>query len=62
MDYAPDVAYYTSDIGRIWPVDGHYSRLQSLLYGFMVEYHRTLLALIRPGALPAGILAEAAAR
>ena len=27
MDYAPDVAYYTSDIGRMWPVNGTYSRV-----------------------------------
>jgi Xaa-Pro aminopeptidase len=60
MDYAPDVAYYTSDIGRMWPVSGRYSPLQRLLYGFIVEYHRELLALLRPGALPDDILAEAA--
>ncbi len=60
MDYAPDVGYYTSDIGRMWPVSGRYSPLQRLLYGFIVEYHRKLLSLIRPGALPSDILEEAA--
>ncbi len=29
MDYAPDVAYYTSDIGRMWPVSGTFAALQS---------------------------------
>ena len=24
MDYAPDYRYYVSDIGRVWPVNGHY--------------------------------------
>lgn len=59
MDYAPDVAYYTSDIGRMWPVNGHYSALQRLLYGFMVAYHKELLSRVRPGAAPDDILAEA---
>ena len=61
MDYAPDVAYYTSDIGRMWPVSGTYSPLQRVAYGFIVEYHRELLRLVRPGAMPADILAESAA-
>jgi Xaa-Pro aminopeptidase len=61
MDYAPDVAYYTSDIGRMWPVNGTYSRLQRTVYGFIVGYHRELLRLVRPGALPSAILEEAAA-
>jgi Xaa-Pro aminopeptidase len=61
MDYAPDIAYYTSDIGRMWPVNGTYSPLQRAVYGFIVDYHRELLRLVRPGALPAAILAEAAA-
>ena len=61
MDYAPEVACYTSDIGRMWPVDGVYRPWQRELYGFMVEYHKTLLRLIRPGVDDKQILAEAAA-
>ena len=60
MDYAPDYHYYTSDIGRMWPVDGTYRPWQRELYGFMVEYHARLLARIRPGVTAAAILAEAA--
>ncbi|MGD0945165.1 MAG: Xaa-Pro peptidase family protein [Acidimicrobiales bacterium] len=60
MDYAPDVAYYTSDIGRMWPVSGTYSPLQRLLYGFMVEYHKELLGCIHPGARARDILDGAA--
>ena len=59
MDYAPDVSNYTSDIGRMWPVNGRYSPLQRELYGYIVEYHKTLLRLIRPGVTPAQVLAEA---
>jgi Xaa-Pro aminopeptidase len=60
MDYAPDVGCYTSDIGRIWPVNGTYSDWQRELYGFIVEYHKVLLATIRPGRTAAEIHAEAA--
>ena len=59
-DYAPDFRYYTSDIGRMWPVNGTFTKAQRALYGYIVEYHRTLLRLIRPGALPKDILDAAA--
>jgi Xaa-Pro aminopeptidase len=60
MDYAPDLANYTSDIGRMWPVDGKYSRVQRDLYGFVVDYHRTLLDIIRPGELVTDLCRRAA--
>ena len=60
MDCAPDFHHYTSDIGRMWPVGGRYSQWQRVLYGFVVEYHKTLLAAIRPGVTADAILAEAA--
>jgi Xaa-Pro aminopeptidase len=60
VDAAPDFAYYTSDIGRMWPVDGHYDRTQRALYGFMVTYHQTLLARIRPGVTADVVMDEAA--
>jgi Xaa-Pro aminopeptidase len=62
MDYAPDLAGYTSDIGRMWPVNGRYDRVQRDLYGFVVDYHATLLELIRPGLTPAEITRKAADR
>lgn len=60
MDYAPDFAYYTSDIGRMWPVNGTFTDAQRALYGFIVAYHRALLARIAPGALPEQIMDETA--
>jgi Xaa-Pro aminopeptidase len=59
-DCAPDYHYYTSDIGRMWPVNGTYSPVQRELYGFVVEYHKVLLAGIRPGRMCKEIQAEAA--
>jgi Xaa-Pro aminopeptidase len=61
MDYAPDYRYYTSDIGRMWPVNGRFDPVQRELCGFMTRYHRSLLARIRPGRLASEILAESAA-
>lgn len=60
LDYAPDYAQYTSDIGRMWPVNGTYSAGQRELYSFIVEYHKTLLGLIGPGRLATDIMTEAA--
>lgn len=62
MDSAPYLGSYTSDIGRMWPVNGKYDDLQRTLYGFIVEYHKTLLELVGPGAEYEAILTEAAAR
>jgi len=61
MDYAPDYSYYTSDIGRMWPVNGLYSPWQRELYGYIVEYHKVLLGLIRPGRMALEVEEEAAA-
>jgi len=60
MDVAPDYRYYTSDVARMWPVNGKYSADQRDLYGFIVEYQKALLRHIRPGVTPDQIMAEAA--
>jgi Xaa-Pro aminopeptidase len=60
MDAAPDYHYYTSDIARVWPVNGRYSRWQRELYGFIVEYHKALLKAIRPGLTADEVLKIAA--
>lgn len=49
VDCAPDYRYYTSDITRMWPVNGTFSPAQRALYGFVTDYHKTLLGAIRPG-------------
>ncbi len=50
-DCAPDYRYYTSDIGRMWPVNGVFSAQQKALYNYVLEYHSTLLSLMKPGAM-----------
>lgn len=60
VDCAPDYHYYTSDIGRMWPINGIYTDIQRQLYGYIVEYHKAFLRLIRPGVTPEQIRDEAA--
>lgn len=60
-DCAPDYRYYTSDITRMWPVNGTYTPAQRALYGFVTEYHKALIAGIRPGRTSDDVDAEAAA-
>jgi Xaa-Pro aminopeptidase len=60
MDYAPDYRYYTSDVGRMWPVNGTFSPEQRELLGFVLEYRNAVLERIRPGVTPDGIRGEAA--
>ncbi len=60
MDIAPDYRYYTSDVARMWPVNGRYTQDQRDLYGFVVEYQKALLRHIRPGVTPDQVMSEAA--
>lgn len=59
MDYAPDYRYYVSDIGRMWPVNGTYAPWQRELLQVVLEFHKIVLARIRPGVTSDAILAEA---
>ena len=59
-DCAPDYRYYTSDIGRMWPVNGVFSPTQRALYNYVLAYHSTVLGLIRPGAIRAELHSTAA--
>ena len=59
IDGAPDYFNYTSDIGRMIPINGTYSTQQRELYGFIVEYHKALLSELKPGVTSDQVLAEA---
>jgi Xaa-Pro aminopeptidase len=61
MDYAPDYGYYTSDIGRMWPVSGKFAPWQRELCQFILEYEKAILQRIRPGLLVKDIMADARA-
>ena len=59
MDYAPDYRYYTSDIGRVWPVNGKYAPWQRELLQFILEFRNAVMTRIRPGVTSRQILDEA---
>lgn len=61
MDYAPDYRYYTSDVTRIWPVNGRFTPEQAALYEFIVAYRDALFRHIRPGVTSDEVLDRAAA-
>lgn len=61
MDYAPDYRYYTSDVTRIWPVNGTYTPAQASLYEFIVAYRDAFFRHIRPGLTSDEVLDRAAA-
>lgn len=61
MDYAPDLGYYTSDVTRMWPVNGVWNEWQRDLYGFYLACYRAFLDAIRPGDT-AAVFGEAARR
>jgi Xaa-Pro aminopeptidase len=61
MDYAPDYHYYTSDVTRIWPVNGKFTNEQKELYNFIVAYRDALFKYIKPGVTSNEVLDKAAA-
>jgi Xaa-Pro aminopeptidase len=61
MDYAPDVSYYSSDVTRMWPVNGRFNEWQRDLYGFYLGYYKAILESIRPGEVTA-MIREAGSR
>jgi Xaa-Pro aminopeptidase len=61
MDYAPDYRYYTSDIGRVWPVTGTYAPWQREFLQFILEYRNAVMSGIRPGLTSRQIMDEAKA-
>ncbi len=61
MDYAPDYRYYTSDVTRIWPVNGTFTAAQAALYEFIVAYRDAFFRHIKPGVTSDQVLDRAAA-
>jgi Xaa-Pro aminopeptidase len=60
-DYAPDFKYYTSDVTRMFPIDGRFSADQRELYGTYLKLYQALMTSIRPGTV-AAILKDAVGR
>lgn len=60
MDYAPDYRYYTSDVTRMWPVNGKYTTGQRALTNYILAYRDALFRYIRPGVTSDFVLDSAA--
>ncbi len=60
MDYAPDYHYYTSDITRMWPVNGTYTKSQRQMAEYILAYRDALIKRIKPGVMPDAVLDGAA--
>ncbi len=60
MDFAPEYRYYTSDVTRMWPVNGKFSSAQLELYNFVVAYRSALMKQIKPGVTVGQVLDRAA--
>lgn len=62
VDCAPDYHGYAMDIARIWPVNGTFDAWQRHTYGLIVNYHKILLEMAKPGAMVQEVYDEAARR
>ena len=60
MDYAPDYRYYTSDVTRIWPVNGQFTEAQRELCEYVLAYRDALFKYVKPGVTSEDVLDEAA--
>jgi Xaa-Pro aminopeptidase len=60
MDYAPDYRYYTSDVTRMWPVNGKYTKGQRALTDYILAYRDALIKYVRPGVTADFVLDSAA--
>jgi Xaa-Pro aminopeptidase len=56
MDYAPDLRYYTSDVTRMWPVNGKYTDAQRALVSFILDYRTAFFRHIKAGVTPEEVL------
>jgi Xaa-Pro aminopeptidase len=61
FDVGPEYLHYTTDIARMWPINGIYDEWQRHTYGFIVEYLKTLIARLKPGAIPQQVYDDSAA-
>jgi Xaa-Pro aminopeptidase len=61
MDFAPEYHYYTSDIARVWPVNGKYDSVRRELLQFVLDYRNAVMTRIRPWVTPQAIRDEAKA-
>jgi Xaa-Pro aminopeptidase len=53
FDYAPDYKYYSSDVTRMFPINGRFTPDQRELYGTYVKLYQAIMTSVRPGKVDA---------
>jgi len=59
MDYGTYVDYYSSDLGRMWPVNGTFNPVQKELYTFYLKFYEAILFNIKVGLTPQQVMQNA---
>src|SRR5215471_7382328 len=62
FDYAPDYKYYVSDVTRVFPANGKFTRRQREFYTIYLRLYQSLMTSIQVHTRPADIIKTAAAR
>jgi Xaa-Pro aminopeptidase len=59
MDYGAYDRYYSSDLGRMWPVNGTFNEVQKELYTFYLKFYEAILYNIEVGLTPQQVMKNA---
>ena len=59
MDYGAFYQYYSSDLGRMWPVNGKFNEVQRELYTFYKQFYEAILYSIKGGLTPQEVMRKA---
>ncbi|WP_421773470.1 aminopeptidase P N-terminal domain-containing protein [Gracilimonas sp.] len=59
MDYGAYDRYYSSDLGRMWPVNGTFNPVQRELYSFYLKLYEAILYNIKLGLTPQQVMQNA---
>ena len=59
IDAGAEFDYYTADITRTWPVNGHFSSFQKEIYQIVLEAQKNSINIIKPG-IPLTLVHETA--
>lgn len=59
FDYAPDYKYYVSDVTRVFPANGRFTKRQREFYTIYLHLYQAVMTSIKPHVAPRDIMKEA---
>ena len=59
FDYAPDYKYYVSDVTRVFPANGKFTKRQREFYTIYLHLYQAVMTSIKPHVAPRDIMKEA---